>query len=261
MISQDELNEVVTDSLRKLGASRQETLLYCLSLKLGPTSIAVLASQIGISRPQAYKIISELEKRGLANFSSRKRFARTFIVEPPSKLQELLRKHQEAVAEADKHLAWAMPDLLAAYQQGSLPASVRILQGKEQFLKVFFQCVEEAANKEILVMGSAQDFIAFVSWAEERRWIDARVRLNVHLRALLFPSGDTNTLATADAKELRETRILRDMEPFSTLIMVYANKTILWQPNAPMAIQIEDNYITAMMRSVYDVMWRRAISS
>jgi hypothetical protein len=151
-----------------------------------------------------------------------------------------------------------MPDLLAAYQQGSSLASVRILQGKDQFLKVFFQCVEEAANKEILVMGSAKDFIAFISWAEERRWISERIRLNVRLNALLFTSEDTATLAAADAKELRETRILHDMEPFSSLIMVYANKTILWQPNAPMAIQIEDSYLTQMMRSVYNVMWKRA---
>lgn len=258
MISQNEVQEIVTDSLKKLGIREQEAALYVLSLKLGPTSVATLATSLGVSRPQAYKLISELEKFGLADFSSRKKFSRTFVVESPSRLQEALRRHQKATEQTDQRLTVSMPDLLAAYQQGSSLASVRILQGKEQYLKVFFQCVEEAANKEIIVMGSAQDFIAFISWAEERRWIRERIRLNVQLRALLLPSADTETLAGTDEQELRETRLLKDVQPFNSLVMMYANKTILWQPHAPMAIHIEDNYLTDMMRSVYEAMWQRA---
>ncbi len=257
-ISQGEMHEIITTSLKKLGVSVQGSALYALSLTLGPTSVATLASHLGVSRPQIYKLISSLEKFGLADFSSRKKFARSFVVESPSRLQEALRKHEKETEQIDQRLAVSMPDLLAAYQQGSSLASVRILEGKEQYLKVFFQCVAEAAGKEIVVMGSAKDFIAFISWAEERRWIKERIRLNVKLNALLFPSDDTNTLADLDDAEFRETRVLHDVMPFSSLMMIYANKTILWQPHAPMAIQIEDAYLTTMMRSVFDVMWQRA---
>jgi len=257
-LSQNEMQEIVSSSLNKLGVGEQEAALYVLSLKLGPTSVAILASSLGVSRPQAYKLITGLEKFGLADFTTRKKFSRTFTVESPSRLQELVRRHQKETEQIDQRLSWSMPDLLAAYQQGSSLASVRILEGKDQFLKIFFQCAEEAANKEIIVVGSAKDFIAFISWAEERRWINERLRLNVKLRALIFPSADTETLAVADAKELRETRILRDINPFSSLVMIYANKTVLWQPHAPMAIQIEDSYITDMMRSFYEVLWKRA---
>lgn len=257
-VSQSEMQEIVTGSLKKLGVSVQESALYVLSLTLGPTSVAVLAKHLGVSRPQAYKLISGLEKFGLADFSSRKKFARTFIVESPSRLQEALRRHEQETTQVDQRLTMSMPDLLAAYQQGSSHASVRILEGKEQYLKIFFQCVEEAAGKEIVVMGSAADFIAFISWAEEKRWIKERIRLNVKLRALLFPSGDTSLLSGSDKDELRETRLLTDIEPFSSLVMIYANKVILWQPHAPMAIHIEDAYLSAMMKSVYEVMWKRA---
>lgn len=256
MISQHELQEIVSDSLKKIGTSEAEERLYLLSLRLGPTSVASLATQLHVSRPQIYKLMNDLEKRGLADFSARKKFARTFMVESPSKLQELLRKHQERVAQTDQRLSWIMPDLIANYRQGSLPATVRLLQGKEQFLKVFFQCVEDAANKEIHVIGSAKDFIAFISWAEERRWINERIRLNVFLRALLFPSDDTQVLAETDKKELRETRLLKNMTPFSTLIMTYANKTILWQPHAPMAVFMEDEYFAAMYESLFQYLWQ-----
>jgi Predicted transcriptional regulators len=257
-LSQNEMQEIVSESLKKLGVGEPEAALYVLSLKLGPTSAATLATNLGVSRPQAYKLISELEKYGLADFAARKKFSRSFSVESPSRLQELVRRHQKETEQIDQRLSWSMPDLLASYQQGSTLASVKIMEGKDQFLKIFFQCAEEAADKEIVVAGSAQDFIAFISWAEERRWINERIRLNVRLRALIFPSADTETLAVSDEKELRETRILRDIAPFSSLVMMYANKTVLWQPHAPMAIQIEDGYITDMMRSFYEVLWKRA---
>lgn len=219
--------------------------------------MAALASHLSVSRPQAYKLIAELESYGLADFSARKKFARTFMVESPSKLQELLRRQQELVAQTDQRLSWVMPDLLAAYRQGELPSTVRVLQEKEQYLKVFFQCPIDAANGEIHVIGSAKDFIAFTSWAEEQRWIDQRLRLNVLLKALLFSSEDTKILADKDKRELRETRLLTDMKPFSTLIMTYANKTILWQPHAPMAILIEDAYLTNMHENLFQYLWEK----
>jgi sugar-specific transcriptional regulator TrmB len=258
MLSQHELQETITDSLRKLGLQDQEIGLYLLSLKLGPTSIAVLAKHLSVSRPQAYKLIHALETHGLADFSSRKKFARHFMVESPSKLQTLLRKHQTLVTQTDQRLSWIMPDLLATYTQGSIPSTVRILQGKDQFLKAFFECAEESANKEIRVLGSATDFINFVSWAENRRWINLRVKLHTKLLALLFPSKDTDTLQVSDKTELRETRILKDIQPFSTLIMISGNKTILWQPHAPLAILIEDQYLREMYKHIFDRLWELA---
>lgn len=257
MLSQHELQEVVTDSLEKLGASKAEINLYLLSLKLGPTSVAILANSLHVSRPQAYKLIDELEKRGLADFKQRKKFSRNFMVESPSKLQELLRKQQTSIAHTDQRLSFIMPDLLTTYTQGELPSTVRILQGKEQFLKAFFQCAEDSAHGEIRILGSADDFIQFVTWAENRRWIATRQRLNTRLLALLFPGEDAQKLKNSDQEELRETRFFQGVQPFSTLIMMAANKTILWQPHAPMAILIEDQYLMQMYRNIFQLLWEQ----
>lgn len=255
-LSQNEMQEIVTDSLGKLGVGKQATALYLLSLKSGPTSVATLASQLSISRPQAYKLISELETFSLANFSSRKKFSRTFVVESPSRLQELLRKHQKLTEQTDQRLSMSMPDLLSMYKQGELPTSVRLIQGKEQFIKLFFQIIDESNGSSFL--GSARDFIGFISWAEERRWINERIKRGVHLRCLLLPSEEAQNFKKTDAEELRETRILEGDSPFETLYQVFANKIILWQPKASLAVLIEDEYLTKMMKSIFDLLWERA---
>src|SRR5512133_3361459 len=103
------MQEIVSDSLKKFGVPAQETALYVLSLKLGPSSVATLASNLGVSRPQAYKLIVGLEKFGLADFTARKKFSRAFTVESPSRLQDLMRKHEEETRQADQKLSFSMP--------------------------------------------------------------------------------------------------------------------------------------------------------
>lgn len=257
MISQTEMQGIVSDSLERLGVVGQERELYLLSLQLGPTSVANLATHLSVSRPQAYKLIADLESHGLATFSTHKKFSRTFMVESPSKIQELLRKHNETLAQTSQRLAWALPDLLTKYQQGDLPSSVRLFQGRDQFLKLFFQINEEAKD-ESCFLGSAQDFIAFISWAEERRWIADRVARNQRIRCLLFESEDTKTLEKSNEVELRDIRYLKGAKPFITGFQLFANKVILWQPKAPLAVLIEDAYFVEMLQSLFEKLWEEA---
>lgn len=254
MLSRQELKEILYDSLQELGLTDHEIVLYLLSLSLGPTTITVLAEYMTIPRPNVYKVIDGLEKIGLAKFSERKKYTRSFMVEPPSVVRELLKKKKEKLSVFDQKIVTSLPDLLALYKQGELPTSVRIFQGKQQFLQLFFQIIEEE-KCESQFCGSAQDFIGFISWQEEREWISRRIQFGIKIRALLLPSQDADTLQSTDAKELRETRILCGAQPFATSFQLFANKIILWQPKAPLAVFIEDEYITQMFRSVFEVLW------
>ena len=78
-------------SLAELGLHESESNLYITSLTLGPSTIASLAEHLVIPRPNVYKAIAGLEKHGLAKYSERKRYTRTFVVEPPTVVLEKLR--------------------------------------------------------------------------------------------------------------------------------------------------------------------------
>ena len=73
-----------------------------------------------------------------------------------------------------------------------------------------------------------------------------------------MPSKDAETLKASDAKEMRETRILKGLAPFAPIFQLYANKVIIWQPKAPLAMLIEDEYITQMLRSIFNALWEKA---
>jgi sugar-specific transcriptional regulator TrmB len=146
MAFNNEVKKNLYTSLEELGLTESEANLYLTSLALGPVSIAALAKHLGMPRPNVYKVIAGLEEHGLANRSQRKRYIRTFVVEPPTVVLEKLRHKRQAVAALDHALVGAMPDLLASYHQGETPTKIKVLEGEEQWMKVFFQILDEAKD-------------------------------------------------------------------------------------------------------------------
>jgi sugar-specific transcriptional regulator TrmB len=249
-----ELKENLYRSLNELGLTESESSLYITSLSLGPTSIAKLGEHLGISRPNVYKVISGLEKYGLAKFSDKKNFRKTFMVESPSVVLQKIRERREDMARLDQTLSGSMPDFLAMYHQGETPTKIKVFSGKEQWVKIFFEVLDEAKD-EIKFFGSADAFIKLITWETEKLWIKKRVEKNIHINVLLTPGKDAVTLEKNDKNEMRTTRFFKDSLPFVTGFMIYSKKVIIWQPEAPLVILIDDEYVTKMLESMFYSLW------
>lgn len=245
--------ELVRHSLEELGLTSHEINLYLLSLRLGPTTAADLAAELKITRPNIYKVIAGLEKHGLAKFSDKKGINKHFMVESPTTIVERLREKKDTIQTFDAKLMETMPDLLAMYQQGELPTSIRVFEGADQFQKLFFQTLDEA-REEMQFFGSAKDFRELVPWAEHQVWVERRQRKGLRIKALFLPSEEIKQIEE-DKDPLRETRYLKGLSPFQTMFQIYANKMIIWQPKAALAVLIEDQYIIAMMKSMFFGLW------
>ncbi|MDD5083911.1 MAG: helix-turn-helix domain-containing protein [Candidatus Moranbacteria bacterium] len=240
--------------LQELGCNDQEIEVYTTSLLLGPSPIQNIAAHLSIARPNIYKLIRSLEKKGLAQFSEKKKYARNFLVVSPSIVLEKLRSKELSLATGAKDLSLALPDILSLYRQGDMPAKVKVLEGSDQFLRIFWSILDEGQSP-LRFLGSADEFIDFISWNEERKWIKERVRRNLFINVLLTPGEDAQTLRSNDTTEMRETRILSDISPFITGVLLFANKVTLWQPKAPSVILIEDEFIVQMFQNIFDHLW------
>lgn len=256
MIFKNEVKQSIYSSLKELGLTESECNLYVTSLSVGPATIASLAEHLKTPRPNVYKLIQTLDEYGLSKFSEKKKYTRTFVVEPPTVLLEKLRQKRERVAELDHSLVGAMPELLAHYHQGETPTKIKIFDGKEQWLDTFFQVLDES-HGDIQFFGSADAFIELITWEKELLWIKKRVEKGIHINVLLTPGKDAEVLESKDDKEMRITKIFHGTIPFVTGFMVYANKVIIWQPKAPLVLLIEDEYIVEMLRSIFESLWSR----
>lgn len=252
---QTEVKESLYTSLKELGLTELEINLYSVSLTLGPSPISEIAKNLQISRPNVYKIIKTLEKHGLAKFSEKGKFARTFMVESPTLILEKIREKKELLGKIDYDIVNNLPNLLSLYQQGGKETKIKIFQGKEQYLKTHNQILEET-GKQIEFFGSTEDYFNFfISLKIENTWMKKRIKKGVFVRSLVLPSQDTKTLKSNDNQQLRETRILNTPNLFNTSFQLFANKMMIWQPKTPLAVLIEDEYIVTMFRSMFYMLW------
>ncbi|MCU0373503.1 MAG: hypothetical protein MUE56_09725, partial [Ignavibacteria bacterium] len=97
------------------------------------------------------------------------------------------------MAEIDHQLISSLPDLLSQYHQGETPTQIKILQGRDLFLKLYNRILEEE-NKEIQYFGSAEDFIRFISDEEEEKWKKRRIKKDIWIKVLLLPSETSEKL-------------------------------------------------------------------
>jgi len=250
----EHVNQTLYTCLLELDLTKQEAELYVTALTIGPSSLADLAKKMDIARPNLYKLIKGLEQAGLVQPGKKGRYARAFSVEPPTVVMEKLRIRQKELAAKDEAVAAALPELMALYHQGEMPTKIKVLTGEKEYLQAFFQILKETKDTSEF-FGSASDFIGFVSWETEKRWIKERMKKKIFIRSLLLPGKDADQLKAMDEKEMRETRIIRGIPPFPTSFLLFANKVIIWQPKAPLAILIEDEYIVTMLRSVFYKLW------
>jgi sugar-specific transcriptional regulator TrmB len=257
MPSKNDVSEHLSQILEELGLTEHERNLYSLSLLLGPTSTATLAEHMHMPRSNVYKVIAGLEKQGLAQFSGKGTYSKTFMVESPSLIVELLRKKQERLKTQSQKFVEDIPNLLTLYKQGEMPTKVKVLQGQKQFIQTFGRVVEEARD-EVCFFGSFQHFLQYISYEAGMEHIKTRSKRGIFSRALLLPDEEAKKVALRDKQELRETRFYQTKQPFVTSFYIFANKVAFWQPKTPLAVLVEDEYIVAMIQDMFNQLWEKA---
>lgn len=254
MLSVKEIRTITDPALSELGLREQEVELYCLALALGPVSTRVLAQHLGIPSPNVYKIIAELESHRLTTFSQQKKYGRRLTVVPPTTISELLEKKRASIADLRTQFADHLPELLANYDQGDTPTKIRILQGSEQYRRTMEQMFDDV-QQELLFFGSVKDFISILPAMQFADLTKSRVARGIHLKSLMLPSKEAQQLQKNVSKELREIRLLDPKRVFTTSFQLSQRRAIVWQPNVPLALLIEDTFIVEMLRSMFWMIW------
>lgn len=241
--------------LRRLGLGQAAIRVYMSSLTLGPGTITRLAEHSGLSRPAVYAAIRELEHVQLAMPDSKK--MKSFVVASPSVVLEKFHEKQKHNTFTEHGLVSIMPELLAEYHQGAGETKIKVLEGEEQFIQYLFKMLEEGREYEEF-FGSAGYFVGLISWKTEQKRILARVKKGIKLRMLCFEDEIAKRLRPDDEKQLREVRYIRDIKTFSSSFHLAGSKAILWQPQRPLGVVIEDEYLVEMFRNMFYALWERS---
>ena len=236
----------------------QEVDLYLASISLGSTSITKIAQFIGVSRPNVYKLIHALEERGLADFSTQKKYSRDFLVKSPSVVLEKFRRRKGEYEKLEKEMSTSMPEMLAQYSQGAETSRIKIFESKNALTDVLIRLHTEETKLPTLVFGSVEYHLDVLKGAGYERLVRERVTRGIELKMLLLKSPNAEMMKERAKEELREVRFLKGLAPFLTAFQVFDKKILFWQPKAPLAILVEDEYLAQMHRSVFEKLWNES---
>lgn len=241
------------NALVELGTTESERKLYRLSLSTGPVSVQELAKQLQMQRPYIYTLIASLRLKGLAPSASAK-YRKTFVVESPNVVLELLRKKRESIESLSTGLAGVMPKLLAQYRQGGVATQVMFYEGKAKFMELYDRILEEEGS-ETLYFGEAEYFLTRIGEVKLAHWIQRRIEKGITIKTLMKDSGKARSIPSDDL-QLRQTRVLpKTFLDLPASFQVFGNSVIFWQPHTPMAVVLQDEYIANLMRGTFALLW------
>ena len=137
--------------------------------------------------------------------------------------------------------------------------TVEIYEGKAG-LKTILDDVIKTKPKEILTLSSSKIFKTLMFYFPH--WINRRVKAKIHAKILQQKVKTTKRLKKKDKQELRDIRFLPKDFTINTHIQIYGNKIAILtlRKDEPIGVIIENKDIVDTQKSLFNVLWKTAIS-
>ena len=250
-------NNILEKSLEELGLNSFQIRLYSLLIKKEDLNIMQLAKELGVYRLKVYDGLEELKRLNLVEKESN--YSRKIIVEPPSKIVNLLKRKESELSQLNLNLSEYLPSLQNEYYSSRKQPIVKIYSGKTQFTNMFHQILEELnSDDEILILGEGQDFYEIIDFEYYfSTFRKDRIEKNIRAKVLWKEptSADVKGLIVLDSQELRESKILPDHFRKSGSIWITKNKVINWTTVLPKAIVIQDKSLVLFYKDLFETIW------
>lgn len=238
------------DILKRIGLSKNESLIYLTLLKMGPSQVSKIAKNSEIYRPYVYDTLERLSEKGLVNFiiiDGKRHFSAT----SPDKLLEL---ENEKIDELRK----AIPELNSLSSIPKNTSRIEVYSGKrvikilqKDVLNFFFYNKNEVSRA---IGVDERLFMTVDPVAMEQFFF--QMKKNNFKEKVLVREGD-NFLPGHEATSEYRFLSREFFEPNCTLI--YGNKISMIIFDEPLhGIIIESKSLAQTYKKQFDLLWKQA---
>lgn len=255
----DNKNKVLK-SLKKLGLSGEESLIYIEVLKSPKTHLR-LSHVTGINRTKVYRLVEQLEKKSLVTRRTDDRG--TFLTATdPMNLEVDLVAREEDIRKQREAFRNVLPSLSEIQEQGDSAFVVRTYEGPEGMKQMLWH--ELKAENEIVIFGSGttEELITDHYWAERHRQLSARAGYKT--RELMNQDADSRPVDFTQHAEFmdiyKHKRIPYSVLPLSNQTSVYNDTvaTYYWRHDQKIGVEIVNRAYAEMMRKMFEHYWDMA---
>jgi len=235
---------------KSLGFSDKSASIYLALLRLGPSSVRILAQKTDLNRGVVYDKLKWLQEKGVVNYY-KKDSKQLFVAENPEKLQNLLREKSNELNELDHRLDSFIPELKSLYNRdGERPVS-RYYNSKEigKILEDVLSVCEESDEKQYRIY-SAEGIREYIYDGFET-FSDVRISKGIAVKAVAIGEG-------GKLRGMDERKWLEAHNETPTYIIIYPGKTAYISLNTkdePIGVVIENEGVYNTQKIIFDQLW------
>ncbi len=246
-----------TEYLLNIGLSPDQAKVYTSLLELGAVTAKKASLSSGLKRGLVYKILDQLISHGLVEKRAQGRETTLFLPTHPARLKHIAERKRIETENAEKSLTDVLGQLTSQYNLVTHRPNVQFFEGVDGAKKVAFDALD-AEYDEILEYIDNENVHKYVPELN-KDYIATRKRLGIKKRMLCVDTPFARERIKQFDPNLTDVRITQ--AKFGSAVMqIYGNKisTVTLEPDRMIGIIIEDKAVTAMHRSIFEVMWNQA---
>lgn len=242
------------ESLKQLGLSQKEAMVYIAALELGFATAQELTYKTGLRRPTVYFTIELLKKRGL--MSSFEKGKKTyFAAESPENLQAFVGAQEKLAEVARQTFSAILGELAPLFDKTGERPRVRFFEGKEG-LKTMQEDFLRTQDKSIVEFFSHDDLRDVFTPEERMAYRERKIKKKIISRAI-YTRKDGPLLEGIPYAEFRW--VPQDRFSFSSDIIVYGSKVAIASLRGRLVgVIIESREMADTIRAVFELAWEGA---
>ncbi|MDR3643072.1 MAG: helix-turn-helix domain-containing protein [Candidatus Doudnabacteria bacterium] len=242
------INNQLLGKLIDIGLDEKEAVLYAAGLELGESSIQELAKESHIKRPTAYRVMEELETKGLfSKVSKGKKYY--YEAEDPETIFGLYKTRQDAFARL-------LPDLKQLHGKDGKVPKVRFFRGMEGLKSMYLESLN--AKETIVGYGSIDEI-----WGLSKEFINdymkERIKRKIRVRGIVPSTSESQAFAKLNESQMRELVLVpKERFPLGNEINIYDDKVAVFSFKEMVGIIIESKDIAHTQKVVFELAWTGA---
>lgn len=253
-------NDAYTESLVSLGLGKDEAHVY-LELLQGETTHLRLSRNTGIARTKVYRLMDQLERRGLVQRLTDDRGS-FLVAANPENLGIDLTRQEEFIKSRREILNTLVPKLDGLREVPSKSFYIRTYEGERGFRQMCWH--ELKAKGEVLALGGGtiEELVPNPRWAEKHRALS--VEAGYKVRDLVNLGVDQATFTHNQEylqKQYSCRGISREVIPFDNQTVIYNNTVSIYHHRHAkrVGVEIVSQSYAQMMRSIFELYWSQGI--
>lgn len=246
-------------ALETIGLSNNELAVLLVLLKDSPLYVARIACEAKLNRTTTYGVLKLLADRGLVSMDKKKGATRYQSI-APDQLPAHIERRRDTLAETKQQIAKLLPQLQLLRSKGKVLPKVQFFEGKDGVMQAYEDTIDNNKEKFLRDITGIDAVYTKLDQKFVQYYLAKRARLGVRCIDLVPESEWGRASKAQDDKYLRTTKFLPAESDFDAELSIYDNKVGIfsYSQENPMAILIEDETISHMMKKLFDCLEQSA---